>query len=304
MIRWILVFIILVHWWKAWSFPEVIFEKEIEVSARQKITFADIVQVKNGTVEILNFLAAQEITADVAKLKVTQIKKMFRESLQEQSFKDQVRVTFPNEINWRLVPKFSEVEFKRKLMNHLGALCNNCEINALIKNSVYNQVGPNWRTDWNELKLSPSLLISVKQESGALDKWISVQVKILKEVWMTKKSISAQDKIDSDLLIKKKMDITFLKESAAQLSDVKLFPYASKMIPADRILLISDLRKEWAVIRGQMIKVMLSQSSLEVSTLMMAEENGALGDTVKIRNIDNKKISTVELVDKGVGVLR
>ena len=75
---------------------------------------------------------------------------------------------------------------------------------------------------------------------------------------------------------------------------------AARYISAGQVLTYSDLKKENVVKRGQIVKVLAGNKAIEVSMSGQVEETGAIGDIVRIKNIDSQKMFAARVVDRGV----
>jgi flagella basal body P-ring formation protein FlgA len=61
-----------------------------------------------------------------------------------------------------------------------------------------------------------------------------------------------------------------------------------------------DLKREPAAQKGQMVQALIGTEEYEISASMLAEENGFVGDTVKVKNTETKKILSAVVVAKGL----
>jgi flagella basal body P-ring formation protein FlgA len=67
-----------------------------------------------------------------------------------------------------------------------------------------------------------------------------------------------------------------------------------------RAVFPSDLKREPAAERGKAVKVIAGDELYEVSLSGVAEDTGHIGDLIKVRNIESKKVFTAVVVEKGV----
>jgi flagella basal body P-ring formation protein FlgA len=64
--------------------------------------------------------------------------------------------------------------------------------------------------------------------------------------------------------------------------------------------LLSDLKREPAAHRGQVVRALVGDQDFEISINASAEENGFIGDLIKVKNLETQKMMSGIVIDKGV----
>jgi flagella basal body P-ring formation protein FlgA len=105
--------------------------------------------------------------------------------------------------------------------------------------------------------------------------------------------------VDDDAVESKRIDV--LKERTVPLpASFELSGYELAMpIPAGKVLTRRDIVEKELVKKGQMVDVLVSQGSLSLRMKAMALEGGAVGITVKLRNLDSRKDFFGEVIGEG-----
>jgi len=75
---------------------------------------------------------------------------------------------------------------------------------------------------------------------------------------------------------------------------------ASRFINAGQIIYYRDLKREQVLRKGQMVKALFGQNNFELSISAQAEEGGAVGDVIKVKNLDSQKMFAAKIVDRGL----
>jgi flagella basal body P-ring formation protein FlgA len=202
------------------------------------------------------------------------------------------KLTVPQKIEIKKVAGFSEEQFKRKLLNYLYSQCANCEITlnpikipAVPKNGV---------VAWSDIKLAASILVPVSEH------FVAVTAKIKKNVIVAKRNMMFNERISEEDFENKFMDVTFAKEEPLTIEELKSYQKTARPVMKGKAVFPSDLKREPAAERGKTVKIIIGDSDFEVTLAGVAEETGHVGDTIKVKNSENKKIFSAVIVDKGV----
>lgn len=135
--------------------------------------------------------------------------------------------------------------------------------------------------------------------SGTRAGWVSGQVKISQQGLVARRALQSGENLTAEDVEKDWIDVTFMKDQLAQVSDfARLAP--KKFIGARQPLMMSDLRKIFVVQRGQTVKISLGgDAGFEITTSMRAEDNGAIGDLIRVKNLETQKILSVRVEKEG-----
>ena len=160
----------------------------------------------------------------------------------------------------------------------------------------------NAQIDWDELKLAPSVLIPVvtNSEKNIPNQWISVTLKIKKNALVALRNINFGERISEKDFENKWTDVSFSREEPLNFESIKNYQLVNQPIQKGRVVFPSQLKQEPAAQRGQNIKALMGDDEIEISIAATAEETGRIGDMIKIKNTENKKIMSAIIIDKGV----
>ncbi len=128
---------------------------------------------------------------------------------------------------------------------------------------------------------------------------IQARVELFQDVWVAQQRMERGQVVDDDAVESKRIDV--LKERTVPLpASFELSGYELAMpIPAGKVLTRRDIVEKELVKKGQMVDVLVSQGSLSLRMKAMALEGGAVGITVKLRNLDSRKDFFGEVIGEG-----
>jgi flagella basal body P-ring formation protein FlgA len=144
--------------------------------------------------------------------------------------------------------------------------------------------------DW-PTRLASSLSLAVRLQNGgaAVAQFtLLVKVQLLREVWVARTPIERGSNFDPSQLDTRKVDVLLQRETVATDSTEADLTYACS-VAAGRPLCWRDLTHRSLIRKGQIVEVAAIDGTLTITTKALAMENGAAGDTVKLRNLESKK---------------
>lgn len=283
--------------------PEIIFESKIEVSEMPNLTLGDFVTLKNHSGKLLEAVEGYTLSSEITT-------SGFNAQVIRQIYKDLVtkypsitdenpKLVLPQKIEIAKQTGFSEVYFRRKLSNYLYSQCVGCQIT--LEKVTAAAIPPNqpFSVNWPEIKLAPSMLVPVIVDAKS-PHFVSVSAKIKKNVLVSKRFLTFDERLSSEDFESKMMDITYSKEDPVTAESIKSYQKTARPLMKGKTIFPSDLKREPAAERGKSVKIVVGEEGFEVSTAGVAEENGHIGDTIKVKNPDNKKIFSALVIEKGV----
>lgn len=276
----------------AWAKPEISFQSEVEVSRRSIVTLGDIAQVENPTNEVLSALDNVVLPAQDS-LSASEITQLLRDENVRASFKVPSQITIK-----RSLSAVSKNEIERKAINHLKLRCSDCIYKVSIQNIPY-PIGSDWNLDLSDLNAKGSFLIPVRDGDSKNTKWISGSVKVSKMVPIATRLIQQSDRIQEGDLKLSMTDVTFAKDASAGIAEL----HGQQLIRSIQVgqpVWASDIKKEPALKRGQIVRAMLGDEKFEITMSMEALDNGFVGDTVKVKTSDSQKVLSATVVEKGL----
>lgn len=273
--------------------PELTFSSATEVSPRAEITVYDIVEARNATDEIISQMKSLKIADEKSvKIEKSDLAKTLRHL--------KAKFILPSEIKIvRSRNEVSRMEVERKIRNHLQVGCYGCDLQILVS-SVPLNLASDWELDLNIDMAKNSSMIPIFSNSQPDKKgWVVAQIKRYQKVPVLNHAVKMGDVFSRDMFALEKRLLMNSRDTVMRVEAVEGMQ-AARYISAGQVLTYSDLKKENVVKRGQIVKVLAGNKSIEVSMSGQVEETGAIGDIVRVKNIDSQKMFAARVVDRGV----
>lgn len=301
-----LVFAFLMIASAAWARPEIEIPAQVEISQRPLLRLSDIARLSQGSANLLAFMDDVVLREDARDLvlssnmnaqeiltKVRAIMKN-RDDIRalNPSFKipSQVKVSFSKEA-------ISRDEVTRKISNHLNVTCPSCEYRVSVtKTPVPTQ--KEWDLDFSQMSTKGGFLLPLREGSDQI-KWISGTIRVSQLTPVATRLILQGERVQSGDVRMVMTDVTYAKDSVVRAEDIQ-GQIAARSLAVGTPIWTSDLKREPAAKKGQIVKAMLGDETFEISVNMQAEDNGFIGDLIKVKNIETQKVMSGLVVEKGV----
>jgi len=291
----------------AFARPEISIPGSVEISQRPLLRLSDIAIVSGGNEELLSLMESIVLREDARELLLSQhmesseILGKVREALKSQddlkklnpSFKipSQVKVSFSS-------APISREEIERKIHNTLKARCNECDYKISVQSTpVPSQ--KQWELDFSQLSEKGGFLLPVRDGDNRQLKWISGTIRVSRLTPVPTRLILQGERVQPEDIRMVMTDVTYSKDGVLRMEDIQ-GQIAARSLPVGNAIWPSDLKREPAAKKGQVVKAMLGDENFEISVNMVAEDNGFIGDVIKVRNTETKKTLSGVVVDKGV----
>jgi len=140
-------------------------------------------------------------------------------------------------------------------------------------------------------RMASSLLVQVRLQSGDRqlgDFSLMLKAQLMREVWVARIPIERGASFDPTQLDTRRVDVLQQRDTVPTDSTEAELTYASS-VQASRLLNWRDLTRRALIRKGQIVEVAAIDGMMTITTKAMALENGAAGDTVKLRNLESKK---------------
>lgn len=273
--------------------PELTFSSATEVSPRAEITIYDLAEARNANDQLISQMKALKIAdGKSVRIEKNELAKALRHL--------QARFILPSEIKIvRSRNEVSRMEVERKIRNHMQIGCFQCDLQIQVS-SVPANLASDWELDLNVDLTKTNAMIPIYSSSQPEKKgWVVAQIKRYQQVPVLNQSVKMSDVFTRDMFVFEKRLLFNPRETVQKIEAVEGMQ-ASRFINAGQILTYADLKKEVVVKRGQIVKVLAGSKVIEVSMSGQVEETGAIGDIVKVRNVDSQKLFAAKVVDRGV----
>ncbi|MGZ3744771.1 MAG: flagellar basal body P-ring formation chaperone FlgA [Pseudobdellovibrionaceae bacterium] len=289
-----------------WARPEVIFPAEAEVSNTAVISVFQVAELKELKGLAFNEIAKlplAERTENQQELILSgeEVSKKLRETVKNSEVLKKINLSFriPAQILIHIRQDgFSKTEIQRVMRNVLLARCEDCifqiQMNALPKISPLNGT-----IDWDQDIKYGSFMIAVREAGQFANKWITGTLRVRKMVPVAKKLIRFGERLQKEDLEILEADVSYIKEETPELAQV-VGMIANRTLAPKAPILLSDLKREPAARRGQVVRALVGEHDFEVSINASAEESGFIGDLIKIKNMETQKMMSAIIIDKGV----
>lgn len=159
-------------------------------------------------------------------------------------------------------------------------------------------------TEW-ELRMpsqpergSFTLAIELKNNGARKTLWLRGRAAHYKVAAVAKRQIQIGERLQPEDFRMTEREITFARDAVAEAEDC-VGRRARIGIAANEILFAGALEREKALRRGDLVRLALSESGWEVVLTGVAEQDGFVGDSVKIRNAKSNQIVVATVVGRG-----
>lgn len=292
---------------QVWARPEVAISESVEISQKPLLRLSDVVTVREGTEELNSFLDGIILREDSRDLVLSgkifsgEILSKTREALRANDSIRKLNPSFkiPSEVNVRFsTTTISRAEVTRKVTNILQSRCNHCDFKISVQTTPIPN-SKNWDLDFSQISAKGSFLIPVRESESNQNKWISGSARISQLTPVTTRLITQGERVQSEDVRLEMIDTTYAKDGVLRLADIQ-GQVATRALSVGSAVWSSDLRREPAAKRGQVVRAILGDSSFEITVNMVAEDNGYIGDLIKVKNLENQKILSGQIIEKGV----
>lgn len=199
----------------------------------------------------------------------------------------------------------NESALRREIIWTLNEKCKDCSQIAIkdlkVPRVTSAEAMEGWQLETDQLNLAGSFLLPLQVilPAGRETLWVTGSIRAKKKGPIaTRQILLGQRIVDADIRIDD-IDVTFAKDGVPTREEI-VGQALSKNISIGQPIYKSDIKKELAVQRGQVITAVLGNEVFEVTTQVTAEEQGYVGDVIKIKAQEGKKTLSGQITDKGV----
>lgn len=191
------------------------------------------------------------------------------------------------------------------ILESLSGKCDRCSFrlnNVKVPAVQEPQAMTAMELETSPLKVAGSFLLPLRisfTTGGDKIYYITGQVVGRAKALVATRALQMGEKIGSRDVKEQDTEIGLTNDAFATIEDLD-GKTAGRSIQMGRAIYKSDLRRELVVQRGQMIRAVSGSEVFEVSAQMMAEDNGAVGDTVRLKNVETQKLMSGRVVERGV----
>lgn len=139
--------------------------------------------------------------------------------------------------------------------------------------------------------LASSMLVRVRylQEKSILrEDTLALRATVWRDAVVTAAPIDRGDSVSLQVVETRRVD-TLRERDSLSLSAAGADYVFSRAMPAGRLITWRDVARRSLVQRGQMVEVSASDGSLMITMKALAMQDGARGDSVRVRNLESKR---------------
>lgn len=272
---------------------EVIVPSTVEVSPRTEISMYDIVETKNMNDETMEQLQNIVVgNADTNMINKAQLAKLLRQV--------KAKYVLPNELKLiRSRGMISRLEVERKIKNKIYSECAVCDVQVQISNVPQN-IDSDWSLDLNIDLTKKTVMVPVyNSKNNSTKAWIVAEIKRYQKVPVLNQSVKFGEVLNSDMLTVEKRELMNVRDTFLSINNLEGMQTV-RFLNAGQVVLYSDVKKEQILKKGQMVKAFVGSSTFEVAISAEAQESGAVGEVVKVKNLDSLKVFAAKIIERGV----
>jgi flagella basal body P-ring formation protein FlgA len=223
------------------------------------------------------------------------------------SMQDLQQVSFSIPESFSLKAKRNYVypqDIKRSIILAAEASCKPCEVSLddlkIPDTATRNEIlGVD--LDTTSIKGAGGFLLplNLQTSQGKGSVWVTGRLTIFKMAPVAKRLIQMNERFAADDFEMKRVNINFMRDGIPAEKDL-IGKMAVHPISYGQTIFFADLKNELAAKRGEIVKLLLGDKEFEVSTQGVAEEQGAIGDIIKVKVNDTQKLMSGVLIDKAV----
>ncbi len=271
---------------------ELIFASAIEVSPRTEITLYDIVETRGTSDELIEALKSRQVSYEDNIISRKDLIHALRGLNAKFLLPQQIKLI-------RSQQNVSRMELERKIKNQLLARCPECEYQIQIQN-VPRILKADWTLELNIDLSKETVMIPITDETlkGA-GHWVVAEIKKYAEIPVAARNIASQTSIEPAMFRMEKRILrttTDVVLTASELDGV----IATRALMSGQTFSKRDLRKEQIIKKNQIVKAQVEKNGFQIFITAVAEDSGALGDLIRVKNLDSQKIIAAEIVGRGV----
>lgn len=193
----------------------------------------------------------------------------------------------------------------RKILAKMKSKCSDCQFSVRdlkVPEIQSSEIMTDWELDDSQVTLRGAVLLPLKARfQNGSQKTFLVQAKLGEErqMMVARRDLKLGERISDEDYEMKWLDVTYQRESPLKESEAKSRVLA-RYLRAGSPLMIGDMKHEPGAMRGQIVTLIAGGQDLEVTSQAVAEEQGAIGDLIKVKISDSQKVISGKVIEKGV----
>lgn len=198
---------------------------------------------------------------------------------------------------------------KAELLMRWQALCQNCKLR--IKSMKLPMLPPAlkdrpWSLDASDRlprgHFSQKISVSVQGQPDQYF-WINGEIEVQKKVPVLNRSTPINTRLNAEDINWEWRDVTMATDSNPVENEI-LGRQARFTMNANDIVWSGSLVREKAVQRGEIVRITIGDEQWQISTQAMTQQDGYVGDTINLKNLQTQKIITGRVVGSGEVIVK
>lgn len=219
---------------------------------------------------------------------------------------DDITLKIPSEVKVsRKATKLTPAEVEARLKTWVESTCEPCEVRiSALRVQDAGKLTPSMTWAISNTQIIPrgnfNISLDIYKDNNFYKKvFVQGNLRILKEVPVVKRNLQYGERIQRDDVSFEKQDITFSRETIPLAEEL----YGSEVagnLSSRQIIWKRNLKRKMALTRGAPVQVTVQNQGWRIHITGISQENGYIGDTVKVLNPDTKKLIVGVINDEGM----
>lgn len=297
-------------------FAHLVFAKvEVRVAELSTVRLGEVVrlgQISHGleknmevAVRLYNTVVIDAVqTEGVQKISSSQIAMALRAKLSVQDL-NQISLKLPETISLNVQRNFVPTnDLKLQILTQAWETCKPCD--PVIEDLKFPNLTSKeeilaFRLETSQLQRAGGFLLPLTFETskGRTQHWVSGRLSIEKEAPVAKRLIGIGERITESDYELKKISFGFSRDGIPTVAELN-GKIAARPLMLGQVIYQANVKKESAIERGQILRVVTGTEEFEIHSSGVAEQSGAIGDLIKFKMTETNKMMSGVLVEKGV----
>lgn len=293
---------------EAMAEPTVVVRPHTEISQTRPVLLSDVADLSEVDGVLAKKLGALKLAEGPKlgeKIEFTGagLSSILRSVASIQTSKVKPTFTIPSKVTVQNVGnQATEAQIRLELARKWELACGcRVQLDELIMPKIATWVsGSEWQLNIrNEMARGTfNVPLEIRHEDQVKIYWIRGRVSYFKNVPVAKRGLSAGDRIQPNDFEFSERDVTFARDSVMKKEEM-IGRRLKQSVAAEDIIFSGHVEREKALKRGDQVKIALGESDWEVSILGVVEQDGNVGDTVKVRNVKSNQVVIATVVGPG-----
>jgi len=252
-----------------------------------------------------------EIKTDTLVLTNTDVSRMFRLAFNQAGMADfkSLRLSIPNQVEIKCRQtkgSFTDTGVAQQIKKNLMVHCPSCEFEITgLRLPSLSEFELRSILTWN-LRMRPelprgstSIPVEIRWPDRLQTKWIQTEIRSFRDVPVSVRALQVGERVSSDMVRFERREVTYINDSFMGRNDLDQSVMA-RTVSENQVLTRGMIRREATVRFGESLKALLAREGLEVSVEAVAQQEGFVGDTIRVRLPRTQKVMSARIVEKGL----